>query len=431
MLWVALALTTAPAPAAALGTAASAHVAPSGAVVLLQKRIWGPPAVATTPGPEAAAPAAAPQQAVPAPAPAPVVAAAATAAPVAAVAAAAAPQAAGAGPPAHPVAGAAPVDAGSWRGGTQREWTVLVATTLVCCTVDSLFLSRVPDTFAAHLALVFVWLVVGFAFATYVCLERSREDAVFWVSGYYLEWVLSCDNVLFFTVVFGALKTPPALMHKALFFGITGAVLFRLALFTTVGAMMRMDRRLEALFGVLLMFSGAQAVFGNDDESSEEEFFESWPIRMLKRCFGSRLLSTYDAEGRFFVVKDGRICATVLVYVVLCLEAVDVLFAFDSVTAKVAAIPNMYLAYSSTVLACFGLRSMFFIVNDLLQYFQLLRYGIGFSLTFLGVELILSRWYDLPHWALSGCVGAVLLTCALASIIQAAVMGKPARQLQC
>eukprot|EP00971_Amphidinium_carterae_P267009 5296077-Amphidinium_carterae.1 len=45
--------------------------------------------------------------------------------------------------------------------------------------------------------------------------------------------------------------------------------------------------------------------------------------------------------------------------VILCLEATDVIFAIDSVSAKVGQIPNLYIAYSSSVLAIFSLRSMF------------------------------------------------------------------------
>lgn len=42
----------------------------------------------------------------------------------------------------------------------------------------------------------------------------------------------------------------------------------------------------------------------------------------------------------------------------------DLLFAVDSCTAKVAQIPNQYISFSSSVVAMFGLRAMFFVVED-------------------------------------------------------------------
>ena len=59
------------------------------------------------------------------------------------------------------------------------------------------------------------------------------------------------------------------------------------------------------------------------------------------------------------------------------LELSDLLFAVDSVSAIVAQVPNLFLAYTSAVFAMLGLRATFFIIDVLVKLFTLLKYGVG------------------------------------------------------
>merc|ERR1719263_2323731 len=88
--------------------------------------------------------------------------------------------------------------------------------------------------------------------------------------------------------------------------------------------------------------------------------------------------------------------ATMLFLVVLCLESSDILFAVDSVSAIVAQVPDLFLAYTSAVFAMLGLRAMFFIVDELVQLFQFLKYGVAAILVFIGIRLILGKLVHIP-----------------------------------
>merc|ERR1719263_1866611 len=88
--------------------------------------------------------------------------------------------------------------------------------------------------------------------------------------------------------------------------------------------------------------------------------------------------------------------ATMLFLVVLCLESSDILFAVDSVSAIVAQVPDLFLAYTSAVFAMLGLRAMFFIVDELVQLFQFLKYGVAAILVFIGIRLILGKLIHIP-----------------------------------
>mmetsp|Transcript_14014 Transcript_14014/g.24593 ORF Transcript_14014/g.24593 Transcript_14014/m.24593 type:complete len:119 (-) Transcript_14014:69-425(-) len=100
-----------------------------------------------------------------------------------------------------------------------------------------------------------------------------------------------------------------------------------------------------------------------------------------------------------------------MVPVIFCLEMTDILFAVDSVSAKVAQIPNYYLAYSSSVIAIFGLRAMFFILRDMVDFFDLLKYGLCFILVFIGVELLLEDYVKLPAQVVCVVIFSVFLVC--------------------
>jgi tellurite resistance protein TerC len=88
--------------------------------------------------------------------------------------------------------------------------------------------------------------------------------------------------------------------------------------------------------------------------------------------------------------------ATMLFLVVCCLEISDLLFAVDSVSAIVAQVPDLFLAYTSAVFAMLGLRAMFFIIDVLVKLFSLLKYGVGIVLVFIGLKLCVARWYHVP-----------------------------------
>merc|ERR1719392_555503 len=107
--------------------------------------------------------------------------------------------------------------------------------------------------------------------------------------------------------------------------------------------------------------------------------------------------------------------ATMLVLVVFCLEVSDLLFAVDSVSAIVAAVPDLFLAYTSAVFAMLGLRAMFFIVDELVQLFQFLKYGVAAILVFIGVRLILGKLVHIPPGIVCVILFATLFSSMVAS----------------
>jgi len=110
--------------------------------------------------------------------------------------------------------------------------------------------------------------------------------------------------------------------------------------------------------------------------------------------------------------------ATMLFLVVCCLEISDLLFAVDSVSAIVAQVNDLFLAYTSAVFAMLGLRATFFIIDVLVQLFSLLKYGVAIVLVFVGIKLIIGHYYHVPASIVCVVLVGSIAGSMVASVIQ-------------
>jgi len=304
-----------------------------------------------------------------------------------------------------------------FKSAPPKEWTIFGLTCAVLSSIDLLVLQRLPDTFAVHCSTLIFWICVAMAFCMMLWHRTSQTMALDWFTGYVLEWILSMDNLFVFHLVLATYKTPPKLVHKALFIGIIGAVLIRMAFFMVVSTLLHISYWIRLPFGMLLIWSGIEAARGADDDDDPEALKEIFLVRIMRYLLGQRLMEGYDEKGnRMFITGgDGRLQVTLLFFVVLCLEATDVLFALDSVSAKVAQIPDQYVAFSSSVIAMYGLRAMFFIVKDLVDMFELLQYGLCLILVFIGIELILADYIQIASTTVCILIVSVFGVCITGS----------------
>lgn len=107
-----------------------------------------------------------------------------------------------------------------------------------------------------------------------------------------------------------------------------------------------------------------------------------------------------DLPPRYGATQGGpvkyRWHATLLFAVTVCLELTDLFFAVDSVTCVVAQIPDLFLAFTSSVFAMLGLRSLFFLLDRLLHLLRLMKYGVALMLVFIGAKLMFREYYEVP-----------------------------------
>jgi len=219
------------------------------------------------------------------------------------------------------------------------------------------------------------------------------------------------------------------------------------------------------IFGAFLIYTGIMTVYSDEDEDDPAQqplvlWLQSWV----------KLVNVYDSNAAFFVqcpvdengnpdipehaivkqnptensrlVEEGvttraavvvdfaslnsgsargqrkETRATMLFLVCICLNLCDLLFAVDSVSAIVAAVDDLFLAYTSAVFAMLGMRAIFFLINIMVDMFQYLKYGVAFILVFIGVKLIVGNFYHIPSYIVCAVLVGAILSSMICSVLQ-------------
>lgn len=79
--------------------------------------------------------------------------------------------------------------------------------------------------------------------------------------------------------------------------------------------------------------------------------------------------------------------------------------------------PNPFLVYTSNVFAILGLRSMYFVLANVITKFHLLKYGLSVVLVFVGVKMLVSEIRPIGIGVSLGVVAAVLIGSVLLSLV--------------
>lgn len=266
-----------------------------------------------------------------------------------------------------------------------------------------------------------VWVALALLFNAGVWHGRGRDSGLEFLTGYVVELSLSVDNLFVFLLIFAGFKVPGPYQHKALFWGILGALVMR-ALFIAAGVtLMNKFHWIIYLFGAVLIVSGVKMGLEKDKEVHPERN----PVLRLFRRF---MPVTADfCEGRFFVRSNQRWMATPLFVVLLMLESTDLVFAVDSVPAVLAITQDPFIVYTSNVFAILGLRSMFFALAGLIRLFHYLHYGLSAILVFVGTKMLISGFYKIPTLPSLLVIVGLLSAAIAASIIRARGARKRAR----
>ena len=104
------------------------------------------------------------------------------------------------------------------------------------------------------------------------------------------------------------------------------------------------------------------------------------------------------------------------------------MFAVDSASAIVAQISDLYLAYTACAFAMLGLRAMLFVIDALVTLFSLLQYGVGLTLCFIGVTLLLKGYVCFQPMLVPGMLYATLATSMVASVVYVKYFAAPEDQ---
>jgi len=269
---------------------------------------------------------------------------------------------------------------------------VFIALLLIC---EWSFFKRLTSRRAWVLSGVSIALAL--IFNGFVWAFRGAPCALQFFTAYVVEKSLSVDNLLVFLFLLQDLTQQQ--QRKVLFWGIWGAIVFRL-LFILLGLQLLSSVQwMTYVLGLLLCFTAVRFLLQKEQKIPA----------FLQRLFAFLPLSKDKTSLQFFVGEGKGLKATLLFSILLLVEGADLLFAIDSIPAVLALTKDAFIAYTSNVFAILGLRSLYFALCPYLKKLHTLRYGLAAILFFVGAKILIAPFYEIPLFLSLLVILAILL----------------------
>jgi tellurite resistance protein TerC len=199
--------------------------------------------------------------------------------------------------------------------------------------------------------------------------------------------------------------------HRALVWGIVGALVMRGVMILSGIALVQRFHFILYLFGVFLLITAFRMLFG---KHLPRDFGESWVMRVCRRLF--RITPEFYGE-HFRARVDGRWMLTPLALALIVIDIMDLIFAVDSIPAVFAITQDAFIVYTSNICAIIGLRSLYFLLARLMKRFVYLSTGLAFVLGFIGIKMIVAKYYVISNWISLAVVVLVLAVTIIISMI--------------
>lgn len=239
-----------------------------------------------------------------------------------------------------------------------------------------------------------VWIALALAFGAGIFVHFGKERGAEFIAGWLIEKALSVDNLFVFLVIFRTFGTPPEHQHRALFWGVIGAVVFRVALILAGLELLARFHFLVYVLGGVLIVTGAKLLFARDDATEEE----SGVVRFFRRW-----------------TKGGAASFLLLIAVI---EVSDIIFALDSIPAVLAISKDDFVVITSNIFAILGLRSLFFLIAGALERVHYLKIGLAVVLIFVGAKMAAAEYVTVPIVVSLGVIVGILGLAVVASLLR-------------
>ncbi|WGV98242.1 TerC/Alx family metal homeostasis membrane protein [Vibrio sp. YMD68] len=279
-----------------------------------------------------------------------------------------------------------------------------------------------------------IWSVVWFAFAFVFALTlfffwdsyapdsdySAKKASMSFITGYLLEKSLSVDNLFIFAIIFHQYAVPEHLRPRALLWGVIGALVLR-AIMISVGAqLLEQYHWLLYLFALFLIWTGINLAKDNGHEE-----LNPLPEKVIRGL----IPVTDEFKGNALLVKiKGAWMATPMMIVIGVIAFMDVMFALDSIPAIFAVTREPFLVLAANVFALLGLRSLYFVLQGMMDKFVYLKPALAFVMVFIGIKMLLvGTDYEIPTY-ISLIVLLVTMSIAVIASVRHQVQRKP---LQC
>lgn len=260
----------------------------------------------------------------------------------------------------------------------------------------------------------------------------SLEDAIHrynknlsleYLTGYLIEYSLSVDNIFVIILIFISFNIRQKYYKRVLFWGILGAIIMRFLFIFISAALIQRFAWFLYIFGGMLVIIGFKMGWEFLADKTEEKIdTEHHPVvSFMSKYFR---VTSEEHAGKFWISKGGKLFFTPLFIVLLIIEFSDVIFAVDSVPAVFSVTLDPYIVFFSNIFAILGLRSLFFLVMDVMNRFHYLKLGLAVLLCFVGVKMLVSEFFKLSTNHSLLIIASILACSVIASMFRSAIIKK-------
>ncbi len=247
------------------------------------------------------------------------------------------------------------------------------------------------------------WIAISLLFGLFLYYHFNFEVSSLFLAGYLFELALSVDNLFVMMAIFTWFKIPEQYCHRVLYWGVAGAIVFRLIFVVIGSSLFALGPIVELIFALIVAFSGIMMIKKHDDKADLKDF-SNHPAYRAVRCFipvfpklmgHNFFISKSEVfqelqkpeNANIILKRQGVIFATPLFLCLAVIETTDVMFAFDSVPAVIAVSREPLIVYSAMMFAVLGLRSMYFVLDALRKYLVHLEKAVIILLFFIAFKL--------------------------------------------
>lgn len=211
------------------------------------------------------------------------------------------------------------------------------------------------------------WVSLSAVFCGYLSLVYGADIAITYAVCYGIEKLLSLDNLLMFYVIFRYFEVPPSKQKLALNIGIISSFILRGLMIFSGGFLVHKYPWLSYIFGGFLLLSGMQLFLQKDDDNSEP-------------------------NGVINFVRKWMPWLSVFGMIIAIVELTDVMFAMDSIPASFGITSNPLIIYSANIFAILGLRSLYFVMLDVIERFTWLNKAVAIVLSCVGIKMVIQTY---------------------------------------
>lgn len=216
----------------------------------------------------------------------------------------------------------------------------------------------------------------------------NQNLALEYLTGYVIEYALSVDNIFVMVLIFTAFGVNEKYYHRVLIWGIIGAIVMRFLFIFLGSTLIKEFEWILYIFGAFLIYTGILMFINrNEDEKIDTENHKI--VKLASKYFS---VHPHFVGNKFFTKIEGKKYVTPLFIVLLVVEFTDLIFAVDSIPAIFAVTKDPYIVFFSNIFAILGLRSMFFLLVNVIHKFHYLKMGLAFLLIFIGVKMLAHHW---------------------------------------